>query len=529
GGTNERGHVVSLHSLDPLSRRPVVSFLHGKVRPLAAALSADGRVLATGTEKAVRIWNATNGALLHELPASQPVHFLRFIGGARSESTNLLAVTTDAALLYSGGSSWNLSWEMPGTAGDAIILAALSSDHTQLAAATEAGSILLLALPGPRPWRVITNAHQNVIRSLRFNASGSRLVSAAADAAHVWNWATADRTITISGGGALLHAEFSPDGWRIVTASREGVARIWDTRTARPIGAPMVHPSAINRVCFNPDGSHVLSASDDGTTQLWSATDGHSLAQTFAAPQPVSSASFSADGRMIVSVAEHGAAGVFSILGGNAAQSFRTQTPLSREAVFSADQLPAAELTAFLSGRGDEALDVSADQQWVATGSRDHSARLWNRQTKRLAAEPLPHDAAVNCVRFSGDGTLLVTSTVERKLRVWSVPSGRPLTDWLTCEESISQVAFSADNALVITAEGEVWKFHPMTDAKPEWLPALAEAIAGLRYLSGRLLEPVPPAALNGLRLSLRSSADTNWITIWARDLLYDLPTQNPN
>jgi hypothetical protein len=60
-------------------------------------------------------------------------------------------------------------------------------------------------------------------------------------------------------------------------------------------------------------------------------------------------------------------------------------------------------------------------------------------------------------------------------------------------------------------------------------LPALAEAVAGVRYLPGRILEPVPATALTELQAALRNNPDTNWITLWAKELINDLPAQHTN
>ena len=37
----------------------------------------------------------------------------------------------------------------------------------------------------------------------------------------------------------IYSAQFSPDGQRIVTASKDGTARVWDAATGDPIGEPM--------------------------------------------------------------------------------------------------------------------------------------------------------------------------------------------------------------------------------------------------------------------------------------------------
>ena len=63
-------------------------------------------------------------------------------------------------------------------------------------------------------------------------------------------------------------AAFSPDGKRIVTASSDTTARLWDADTGREIGALYAYRSArVNSAAFSPDGKFIVTASDDATAQ----------------------------------------------------------------------------------------------------------------------------------------------------------------------------------------------------------------------------------------------------------------------
>src|SRR5262252_8105893 len=43
----------------------------------------------------------------------------------------------------------------------------------------------------------------------------------------------------------IFSAQFSPDGQRIVTASKDGTARLWDAASGDPIGEPMQSNEAV--------------------------------------------------------------------------------------------------------------------------------------------------------------------------------------------------------------------------------------------------------------------------------------------
>jgi WD40 repeat protein len=67
----------------------------------------------------------------------------------------------------------------------------------------------------------------------------------------------------------VFGAEFSPDGQRIVSASKDRTIRIWQ---ADGTGEPVIligHDLAVERARFGPDGRSVVSASRDRTVRVW--------------------------------------------------------------------------------------------------------------------------------------------------------------------------------------------------------------------------------------------------------------------
>jgi WD40 repeat protein len=72
--------------------------------------------------------------------------------------------------------------------------------------------------------------------------------------------------------GAVSSAAFSPDGQRMVTASADGTARVWDASTDKRIAQLSGHQGAISSAAFSPDGQQVVTASADGTARVWDAS-----------------------------------------------------------------------------------------------------------------------------------------------------------------------------------------------------------------------------------------------------------------
>jgi hypothetical protein len=67
----------------------------------------------------------------------------------------------------------------------------------------------------------------------------------------------------------VYSAQFSPDCRRVVTASQDRTARLWNAATGKPLGEPMVHEGWVYSAQFSLDGQRVVTASDDNTARLW--------------------------------------------------------------------------------------------------------------------------------------------------------------------------------------------------------------------------------------------------------------------
>jgi hypothetical protein len=97
----------------------------------------------------------------------------------------------------------------------------------------------LAAFVSKSDWRLSLSGHENAVRSVAFSPDGARIVTASSDnTARIWDAATAKEIAVLRGHERpVFSAVFSPDGARIITASSDNTARIWDAATAREISA----------------------------------------------------------------------------------------------------------------------------------------------------------------------------------------------------------------------------------------------------------------------------------------------------
>ena len=62
---------------------------------------------------------------------------------------------------------------------------------------------------------------------------------------------------------AVVSAGFSPDGKRVVTASKDLTAKVWDAETGRDLLTLRVQGGTVNSAEFSPDGKRVVTTSED--------------------------------------------------------------------------------------------------------------------------------------------------------------------------------------------------------------------------------------------------------------------------
>ena len=91
----------------------------------------------------------------------------------------------------------------------------------------------------------------------------------------------------------VASSSFSPDGTRVVTASYDRTAKIWNTETGECIRTLEGHTTFVMSAEFSPDGTQIVTASDDKTAKMWDTETGECIRTLEGHTDFVSSALFS--------------------------------------------------------------------------------------------------------------------------------------------------------------------------------------------------------------------------------------------
>jgi formylglycine-generating enzyme required for sulfatase activity/serine/threonine protein kinase len=338
-------------------------------------------------------------------------------------------------------------------------------------------------------------AHRARIASATYSADGQRLLTASADGSAVlWDTRAGTPTLVLSGAGGALHfASFRPDGRQVITAGADGSARIWDATTGESKGRLDAHPGGVLSAVFDPRGVLALTGGMDGTARLWDVASGREVREFTGSTAAVHFAAFSPDGSRVATASADGTALLFDTATGRTLATLRGHRDGVNSVAFSPD--------------GSE----------VVTGSSDHTARIFSSADGRLISTLEEHDAAVTSASFSADGGRIVTASADRSVAVWDATSGRLLAI-RKGDSIVTWATFSPDGMRVASADLEqrvrIWE-TPLETRSPAEIEALLKEkvpvqLDGDRLVStsasARVAEPVGRADAP-LRPSPASSA----------------------
>jgi WD40 repeat protein len=93
----------------------------------------------------------------------------------------------------------------------------------------------------------------------------------------LWNLKTLNKIAAFDAGGRVLNARFDRGSKRIVIASGEGRASLWDASSGAPIQTFVGSPQALFDAVLDPTGTMVVTSGADGVLRFWDVDSGQQM------------------------------------------------------------------------------------------------------------------------------------------------------------------------------------------------------------------------------------------------------------
>ena len=312
-------------------------------------------------------------------------------------------------------------------------------------------------------------SHGTMLYHAEFSPDGTKVVTASNDhTARVWDATTGQQQLALPHDGEVYDASFSRDSRKIVTSSRDKNARIWDSRTGKLLKS-LGHPDTVWQARFSGDGRLVATACQDGTAQLWDVETGTRVNQPGKQASRVKWVMFSSDGHLFVSIDEGGIACFWDVTTGqklfqcsdDARRAHDIFSPDSRHFLTSEGfSLHVRDAISFkdlpFSPLPDEGGRITAsfspDGRFIlGTSESEHTTQVWDAATgKPLFSPPIRHSDYLLDLSFGPDSRLFATAGEDNTAQVWSSLTGKALSPPLKHILMVKEIQFASDSRRLI-------------------------------------------------------------------------------
>ena len=189
------------------------------------------------------------------------------------------------------------------------------------------------------------DGHSMAVRGCAWSPDGSKVLTASDDGtANVWNAATGQKLQSLKRHtiSAFNSCAWSPDSSKVLTTSDDKTASVWDAYgqdfTVRAevysygkssmMFSLQGHTDAVKGCAWSPDGSKLLTASDDRTAKVWDAATGRVLLTLQGHNGAVTGCAWSPDGCSLLTASQDFTARVsYTGLGERLTLTLQVDTP----------------------------------------------------------------------------------------------------------------------------------------------------------------------------------------------------------
>jgi len=364
----------------------------------------------------------------------------------------------------------------------------------------------------PFKWKKTLSKHSRFVNCIRFNPSGSHVISVSQDkSAWLYDGKSGEPIAALDSEhkGGIYCASWNKDGTKVLTASADRTCKIWDIETKKAVTTFQFsseveyqqlgclwqnewllsiglngylnyldessgkvektaygHQNFVTALAYHKPSDSLFSGSYDSVQVRWNRTDA-STELFEGTPHSNQISQYSLDGDSLYSASMDDSYGVVSVTDGKTGSTIATDSPARGiSAVNGVAVGVSMKSVTLIKGNKNVAkvttdfepncVAINADATLAAVGGKDNHVHLFKINGDALEADEVlkKHSREITALAFSPDGKYLASACANRSIICWKTDGwGRQVDgQWCFHKSGIKSLEWSPNSKLLASA-----------------------------------------------------------------------------
>jgi WD40 repeat protein len=341
----------------------------------------------------------------------------------------------------------------------------VSPENGHLYHAALAGAMHRAGEPLPLLW------HGDPTTGMAYSHDGKEIAAGDLASVKIWTVGTGQIRQSLRGASQINHFAFASLQERVITAHKDGIVQVWNSRTGELLQTLAAHGKAATKVLISRNGALVATLGEDMTAKLWRVQNGVLVLAWSTGGSHSRDPLVRMNGTINTQLLRNGVPlNNFTEVGNltNAAFSWDGSKLMTTAQIPIVWSVATGEELYRLAGheklryvRGGE---FSRNGRFIVTYGDDHSAIVWDANDGRRLFS-LPHQDEVTSAKFGLLDERIITTSRDKTAKLWDALNGKLIAVFADHQKSVLDADFSKDHQRVATTgeDGFVKIWRPDT------------------------------------------------------------------